>query len=258
MVLSRFVCLTLLAANFLPAKIIGTPRADFRQSYVLARNGRVAIENLYGNVSIVAWDREEVLVEATKRASDPERLDEARIVVEPSTDHVFIRTQYIGLHATRPASVEYRITVPRTARLDHIKLVNGGLSISGVSGLVRASSVNGAIKAEALGGEAELSTVNGPLEAAFDRLNRDNRISLTSVNGAIRLSLPAGAGASVNAHNRSGGIETPFGRPARANDGDRLHAVINRGGAEIQLNNVNGGISIHSTWERHTKRSCLL
>jgi DUF4097 and DUF4098 domain-containing protein YvlB len=256
MVLSRLLCLTLLAASSLPAKI-ESPRAAFRQSYALAPNGCVAIENLYGDVTIVAWDREEVLVEATKHAADPERLDEARIVVEPSAGRVFIRTQYIGMKALRPASVEYRITVPRTARLDYIKLINGGLSISGVSGPVKASSVNGAIKAEALGGEVELSTVNGPLEAAFNRLNRANPISLTSVNGAIRLSLPAGAGASVNAHNRSGGIESPFGKPSRANDGDRLHAVINRGGAEIQLNNVNGGISIRSTWDRHPRRSSL-
>jgi len=257
MIVSRLLCLTLLAASCLPAKVIGTPRGEFRQAFALARNGRVAIENLYGDVSITAWDREEVLVEATKHATDPRRLDEARVVVEPTGDRVFIRTQYLGIDATRPASVEYRITVPRTARLERVKLVNGGLSISGLSGTVRASSVNGGIKADALSGEVELSTVNGPLEAAFDRVSSAHPISLTSVNGPIRLSLPAGAGASVNAHNRSGGIDSPFGRPCRANDGHRLHAVINRGGAEIELNNVNGGISIHSSWNRRPQRSSL-
>jgi len=256
-VVSRVLCLTLLVVSCAPAKIAGVPAVTFRHCYALARDGRVTIENLYGDVSITAWDREEVLVEATKRSADPHRLDEARIVVEPSSDRVFIRTQYAGVDTQHPASVEYRITVPRGARLDEIKLVNGGLSISGVSGRVRASAVNGGIKAQALGGDVELSTVNGTLEADFETLSGAHPISLSSINGPIRLSLPAGAGASVSAHNRSGGIESAFGQASRANDGQRLRTVINRGGAEIQLNNVNGGISIHSTWARRPQHPDL-
>jgi len=257
MVVSRLLWLTVLVVSSLSAKIPGTPRAEFRHSYSLAANGSVAIENLYGDVSIVAWDRPEVLVEATKHAAEEDQLADARIVVDPSPERVLIRTQYTGLRTRRPASVEYRITVPRAAHLDCIRLINGGLSINGVTGPVKASSVNGGIKAEALGGEAELSTINGPLVAAFDRITRAHPISLKSVNGPISLSLPAGAGASVDAHNRSGGIQSSFGKPSRADDGHRLHTVINRGGADIQLSNVNGGISIHSTWDRSHRTATL-
>ena len=55
------------------------------------------------------------------------------------------------------------------ANLENVKLINGGLSISGVAGPVKASSVNGSIRAEKLEGQAELSTVNGRLEAGFDK-----------------------------------------------------------------------------------------
>ena len=226
------------------ANVVGNPHVDFRQTFALGPSGRVIIQNLYGDVSITAWDRDEVLVEAIKRSSDPRRLDDARVIVEPSSGGLSIHTVYTGADAEHPASVEYRIMVPRRANLDQVKLVNGGLSISGIAGPIKASSVNGSIHADKLEGEADLSTVNGKLDAAFNHLSSCKPISLSSVNGPIKLLLPAGARANVNAHNLSGGIESDVGRVSRAADGHNLHALLNHGGASIRVHNVNGGISI--------------
>ncbi|HWC95782.1 MAG TPA: DUF4097 family beta strand repeat-containing protein [Candidatus Sulfopaludibacter sp.] len=246
----------LLSGSALYANVIGNPHVDFHQTFALGPSGRVLIQNLYGDVSITAWDRDEVLVEAIKRSPDPKRLDDARIIVEPSSGGLSIHTVYTGADAEHPASVEYRIMVPRRANLDQVKLVNGGLSISGVAGPIKASSVNGSIRADKLEGQADLSTVNGTLDAAFNRVSASKPISLSSVNGPIKLCLPAGAAASLNAHNLSGGIESDVGRVSRADDGHDLHAVLNHGGAAIRVHNVNGGISIHSTWShRMPKRT---
>lgn len=248
--------LAIVCAGALDANVIGTPHSEFRRVYALAPNGRVLVQNLYGDVSITAWDRDEVLVEAVKRSSDPRRLDDALIIVEPSAGALSIHTQYAGADAEHPASVEYRIMVPRNAVLEQVKLVNGGLSISGVAGPVKASSINGGITAEKLEGEADLSTVNGPLTAGFDRISPAKPISLSSVNGPIKLSLPLGARASVNAHNQSGGIASDVGRVSRAEGGHELRADLNRGGTPIHVRNVNGGISIHSAWSRRAPRPC--
>jgi DUF4097 and DUF4098 domain-containing protein YvlB len=242
--------LALVAGNGLNASIIGTPKAEFQQTYSLTPNGRVVIHNLYGDVRITAWDRDEVLVQAIKKSSDPKQLDDARIVVDSSSGLVSIRTQYAGGDARRPASVEYRITVPRTANLENVKLVNGGLSISGLEGSIKASSVNGSIQADRLGGQADLSTVNGRLDADFNRVSSANSISLSSVNGPIKLSLPSGSSAQLFAHNLSGGIDSDFGHVWRAPGGHRLRTTLKRGGAQIHLNNVNGGISIRSSLNR--------
>ncbi len=248
------VVLATLAGAGLQAKVIGLPQTQFRQSYSLSHTGRVLIHNLYGDVRITAWDRDEVLVEAVKKARDPRRLDDARIVVNSTSEVVSIQTQYMGVDADHPASVEYHIFVPRTANLENVKLINGGLSISGVSGPIKASSVNGSIKAEKLEGQADLSTVNGQLEVDFNRLSRANPISLSSVNGPIKLSIPSDGGAVVTAQNLSGGIDSEFGKSWREATGHRLHTTINRGGAQIHVRNVNGGISIHSTWGRTSER----
>ena len=246
--------LVLSAGANLYANRIGTPRTEFRQIFALNPNGRVVLQNLYGDVQITAWDRDEVLVQAIKRSSDPRRLDDAHIVVDSSATLVSIRTQYAGADAEHPASVDYRIMAPRWANLENIKLINGSLSISGIAGPVKASSVNGSIRAEKLEGQAELSTINGRLEAGFDKVIRTTGIRLTSVNGPIQLSIPPGAGAVVEAKNLSGGIESEFGRPWRGSDGHRLRALVNQGGAQIQVHNVNGGIFIKAALPRRTAR----
>ena len=139
------VLLSGVAGNTLSASVIRPPQTEFRHLYALHSNGRVVIENVYGDVSITAWDRDLVLVEAITRSSDPKRLDDAHIVVEPTADLLSIRTQYAGVDAQQPASVDYRITVPRGANLQEVKLTNGGLSLSGLAGSVKASAINGSI-----------------------------------------------------------------------------------------------------------------
>jgi len=233
------------AGNTLSASIIRPPQTEFRHLYALHSNGRVVIENVYGDVSITAWDRDEVLVEAITRSSDPKRLeDAARIVVSPTADLLSIRTEYAGSGGQQPASVDYRITVPRGANLQDIKLTNGGLSLSGLAGSVKASAINGSITALKLRGQVDLSTINGGVVASFQSVSRAKPISLASVNGPIRLTIPAAAGPAVVASNLSGGIASDVGRVFRTGQGERL--VVKGAGVQIHLRNVNGGISIHA------------
>ena len=239
------VLAALAAGNTMFASVINTPRSAFRHLYMLHQNASVTVQNLYGNVSITAWDRDAVLVEAIKHSTDPRRLDDALIVVESGADSLSIRTQYAGSDAEHPTSVEFRITVPRRVHLESVVLTNGQLSLDGLSGPVKASAVNGDIHALKLAGRAELSTVNGRVEADFTRTSPANPISLSSVNGAIALTIPQGSGASLEALNLSGGIASDVGQVGRTDAGHRL--IVKGSGPHIRLHNVNGGISIRST-----------
>ena len=239
----------LAAGQILSASVAGTPQA-FRHRYALSHNGRVAIQNFYGSVSITAWDREEVLVEAVKHSSGPAGSADARLLVEPSAGAVSIRTLYTGADAAHPTSVEYRIMVPRGVTLENVVVTNGQLSIDGLTGWVKASAVNGDIKALKLAGHVELSTINGQVEAAFARTSAANAISLSSVNGPIRLTIPSGSGANLEARNLSGGIASDIGRVARTSGGQRL--IVKGSGPQIHVHNVNGGISIRSVERRVT------
>src|ERR1700678_1408238 len=51
--------LAIAASSASYANAIGASQVEFRQIYSLVPNGRVTIQNQYGNVSIMGWDRDE-------------------------------------------------------------------------------------------------------------------------------------------------------------------------------------------------------
>jgi DUF4097 and DUF4098 domain-containing protein YvlB len=225
---------------------------EFHQTYALNADGRVSLENINGAVHITGWDRNEVQVDAVKRAYRQERLDEAKIVVDSHANAISIHTEYPGHDHTfnwgdsnNPASVEYTLHVPRHARLDQVDLVNGSLDIQDVAGDVHASSVNGRVAAKDLAGRTELSTVNGRTEAEFRQLPKSH-VKASSVNGSVRITIPSDSNADVHASTVSGGISTDFGFNVRKQSwvGHNLDGRLGSGGTDIDLSNVNGSVEL--------------
>ena len=249
-VLGTFCALALLAVQ---AHASDWVTEEFHKTYPLSADGRVSLENINGSVHISGWDKSEVQVDAVKRAGSRERLEEAKIEVEAGPFAISVRTHYPDRDLTfnsdddrhNPATVEYTLHVPHAARIDEVKLINGGLDIQGLTGEVHASSINGKVVARELNGRTELSTVNGRVEADFARLGT-SPIELSSVNGSVRLTLPSDAKADVEANTVMGGISNDFG--LRVHHGRYVgHDVDGRlgdGGTRIRLKNVNGRIEI--------------
>jgi DUF4097 and DUF4098 domain-containing protein YvlB len=232
---------------------------EFHQTYQISATGRIELENINGPVHITSWDRNEVKIDAVKRAWTKERLDEARIDISSHSDSLSIRTRYPSHDNTfdgdrhdNPASVEYTLVVPRKARLDEIKLVNGSLDIQDVAGEVHASCVNGYLKARNLEGRTELNTVNGRLQATMTSLS-SSPLELSAVNGSLGLTLPSDAKADVEANTISGGISNDFGLPVtHHNVGNSLRGQLGGGGTLVKLNNVNGHIEITRANDGHS------
>jgi hypothetical protein len=224
-------------------------REEFHQTYPLAANGRIELENITGAVHVSVWDQNQVKVDAIKRAGDDQRLKDEEIRIDVHPDSISIETRYHeqgdDWHTNHnPGSVEYTLTVPRNARLDEIKLINGALDVTGVAGEVRASCINGKLVARGLGGRAKLQTINGPLNAEFDRLA--SQLDLSSVNGPVRLTLPSDAKARIEASTVHGGIDNDFGLHTNNHHfvGHDLRGELGGGGTEIRLRNVNGSIDV--------------
>ena len=213
--------------------------------------GRVSLNNVNGAVHISAWARNDVQVDAIKRADTPEALKEAEIVIDSASGSISIRTRYPKSHGRKePASVEYTLKVPRRARLFAVETVNGGVDVGGVAGNVKVSSVNGSVIARNLESEAQLSTVNGRVEASFEKLEGTPSISLHTVNGSISLSIPDKSNAELNASTVHGRISNDFGMAVSTKHyrpGGSFTGRIGSGGARIRLSSVNGGITILST-----------
>lgn len=236
----------------------GALTEEFHQTYAITADGRVELDNINGAVHVSSWDRNEVKVDAVKYADTKERLDEMKIEIDSGKDYLSVRTKYPNHDHTwnwgshnNPGGVEYTLTVPRSVRLDEIKLINGSLDVNGVSGEVRASCINGRLEAHDLAGRAQLSTVNGRLEANFQKL-AGQTVELSSVNGEVGLTIPSDSNAEVEASTVSGGIHNDFGlRVSHHFVGHNLRGDLGNGGTHIRLSDVNGRIEIHHAQDGH-------
>lgn len=226
------------------------PTEELHKTYPIEADGRISLSNVNGAVHIVAWDRNEVQVDAVKSAETKEALDEAQIVIDAAAGSVSIRTRYPEHHEHhRMASVEYTVKAPKRARLAAVSVVNGPVDVDGFSGDVKISSVNGRITAKNLAGsEARLSTVNGPLDASFDKVAKASSITLSTVNGTIALAIPEKSDADFRVSTVHGRIWSDFGAQEThmRRPGGSINGQIGGGGAQIKLSSVNGGIRILS------------
>lgn len=246
--LPAFVLAAVAALLFvLPA---GAAERVWSETYTLSADGRIALENINGDVEIEGWDGDQVEVTATITSRSEEALDTVDVKVDATENLIEISTEYTKRQrgwGRESAEVEYSLRVPRKARLSEIELVNGSLTVNGVAGELEASLVNGGLEARGLAGDAELSTVNGSIDVYFDRVGADQRLKLESVNGSVDLYLPAGADAEVSAETVHGRISTDFDLRVEKGEyvGSSLDGTLGGGGGQIELENVNGSITIH-------------
>ena len=219
---------------------------EFHKTVPLPANGRVSLSNINGDVEITGWSRNEVQIDALKTARDQQRLDEARIEVNPSSDSVEIETHYPShLMNNNAASVRYTLHIPEGARIDKVNLVNGALTVRQLSGEINADLVNGKLHASDLAGTADLATVNGSIEADYNSLNNVREIKLKSVNGSVDLLLPQSPNANVSASTVNGGISTDFPLTVKGHwVGKNMSGTLGSGGVRIELSNVNGSIHV--------------
>ena len=242
----------LLAAPALPA-------ADFNWSGRLAAGQTLEIKGVNGSIEASAGSGQaEVRAEKKARRSDP---DSVEIRVLEHAEGVTICAVYPtpsdagrdnecvagegGRMSTRDndVQVDFVVRVPDGVRFVP-RTVNGSISASGLTGDVLARTVNGGIRLETAG-RAEARTVNGSIDATIGRADWSGSHEFKTVNGAIRLGLPADLSADVSARTVNGGIETDFPLTVKGRFSRRsLKGTIGAGGRGLELETVNGAIRL--------------
>jgi DUF4097 and DUF4098 domain-containing protein YvlB len=218
----------------------------FTQTYPLASDGVIHLENVNGDIEIVAWDKAEVLLEAEKRAKTDADLDKVTLEIDATPARLSVKTKYAktGWFGNINASVRYKLMVPAGARLARIDTVNSNITVTGVRGSVDLDTVNGRIVATGLAADASLDSVNGGLSAEFASLDGVREVKLDSVNGRASVTLPKGAAARIDADSVNGSVsieqQVKLGKMKRHS----LTGQIGEGGPSVSLETVNGSISI--------------
>jgi hypothetical protein len=221
----------------------------FNHTYPISATGVLHLENVNGLVEIIAWDKNEVSVEAIKSAPEPEDLARISLKIESNPDRISIETQHKKkalLFGTWRGQVRYTLHVPATLQLNRISVINDGIRVRGVTGRVHLKAVNGPIDATGLASAGRFETVNGEISVAFTSLAGIDALSLRTINGRCDLTLPKDAPFSVDSTSVNGGVRTDMPIKIEKSGLANFRGSLGEGGPKIDFNSVNGELVIHA------------
>ncbi|MEA2560182.1 MAG: hypothetical protein QOH06_1686 [Acidobacteriota bacterium] len=252
-----------------------TVKETFLKTYPLKAGGELRVENTNGGITVEAWDRNEVQVEAVKqvKADSAEKAREAmkllRIEVKPSAGVLQILTKYPKNEGdgffdwlsgnSVNMNVNYKIKAPRelvsnlqstnggvrlvgTRGRAELLTTNGGVSVEDVEGNIRLRSTNGGLSVVNATGSLDGVTTNGGITAQINEVNGD--ISLRTTNGGVTLRLPENLRASVDIATSNGGIHSDLAVEGGHKTKKSLTGDINGGGGKLFVRSTNGGVRI--------------
>jgi Putative adhesin len=229
---------------------------QFHRTVPLAASGTVSIDNLDGFIHITGWDRNEVSIDATKHGPK-QRTSQVQIEVEASPNSVAIRATYperrnwLGFsttddtytHGPDRVTIDYTLSVPRTARLASVNDIGGEVDVAGVTGGARLNCVAGAVTAKALSGEVQIHSISGRVDVSFADFTSASRVD--SVSGAIIAALPANANAELRAESMSAGVKSDFPLSTSSAPGPKhISGKLGSGGPLLALHSISGAVEI--------------
>lgn len=146
---------------------------------------------------------------------------------------------------------------------DFSGILEGTITIDGISGEIEASTLDGDIELKNVSGAVVANTMDGSINATFKSVPGKRPMAFSTMDGDIDVTLPGSSKATITAKTVDGDIFTDFDfeiipekvEPQKpSNDllsgfilgmyGTTVTGSINGGGAEIMMKTVDGGVYI--------------
>ncbi len=231
-------------------------------------------EIIVGDIRVVGWDNNELLVTGTIGADVDEFVIEGgpesvEIYAEwdewdndnESEDH---RRRWRG-RDRQEVDVELEIRVPHGARLE-INGVTASVHVDQVHGSIEIETITGAIEYSGSSSSVDLTTVTGSIvatagllmEGNFETVNGEIRfeggvaagadLDFETVNGGVELLFPADVSASFDVETMMGEIVNDFGEQPRQTSrwvpSQELSFSTGGGDADISIETLQGAVRI--------------
>jgi DUF4097 and DUF4098 domain-containing protein YvlB len=213
--------------------------ATFSKRIAVAPTDRIQVSNVAGSVTVTAWDKPEVDVQADLGAG-VERVD----VIQRQG---MVSISVILSSRWRDTDARLRVSVPAASALE-ISTVSAGIAVEGGRGRIRLKSVSGGIRASVQSENLEAGSVSGGIDLRGSG-KPDARLRATSVSGGVRLS---NAGGDVEVRTTSGSVSLE-GDVAGAQLQTVSGSIRFRGGlprnSEFQAESVSGSVMVNATAE---------
>lgn len=200
-----------------------------------------------GSVAVRGWDRGTILVRA-KIQTQADRMDDARQLASS----LRIRTDGGSIAADAPSAgrgdwtVSYEIWVPRASDYDlQIDGQNGGIAVADVGGRMRLETHNGGLSLDNVVGDVRARTQNGGVRVSLSgRQWNGSGLDVVTRNGGVRLDIPEGYNAELEAGTTNGSMRVDFPITVQGRVGRTLSTRLGSGGPVVRVMTTNGGVTI--------------
>jgi len=155
-------------------------------------------------------------------------------------------------------AVDLDLKIPQDVKLKIGTVNDGEISVENVRGELEVSNVNEKITLSNVSGSVVANTVNGDIVVTFNKVDPNAPMSFTTLNGDIRVTLPADTKANLKLKSDNGEIFSDFDVMVDKTPGkidktsapgmykikkdDWVYGKINGGGAEMLMKNMQGNI----------------
>ena len=222
----------------------GRSRFCEMREQTVASTGTISVDGSQnGGISLKGWDRTDVMVRARVESYGPSDAEAQGLARQ-------INVQFAGqVKAFGPPgdrdhywSVSYEVFVP-THYSATLETVNGGVSISDVTGNLEFKTRNGGLNLHRIGGMVHGSTTNGGvnIELAGDRWDGQG-MEVSTTNGGINLRVPRNYSAQLESQTVNGHIraaDVPFDETH-----NRISTPLGIGGPSLKITTTNGGVNV--------------
>ncbi len=198
-----------------------------------------------GSIRVVGENRRDVQVLAVVQAWARDDAEAGSIAsgIKVRSDGV-VRAEGPSREGHTGWSVSYRVLVPREMDLN-LETVNGSIAIADVHGDLVFEATNGSISLDGVGGNVRGETTNGGVDVELTgRTWEGEGLAIETTNGGVRLRIPEGYSARLEAHTVHGGIDVDFPITVQGRIGRELSTTLGRGGPLIRVETTNGGVRI--------------
>jgi DUF4097 and DUF4098 domain-containing protein YvlB len=228
-----------------PPPLVHTARTQ--RSVPISQDTSVVVEATTGSITITGSDRSDLTVEIVRSAPSAAEIDQLAALIDQgaSTTLTISAVQREGARNPRLTS-SITINAPRATRFTSVRIVDGRIRISKLTGAINAKSSNGDLVASELSGTIRLETTLGSLTLDRARLSESGLIRLRAFQGDLKLQLEEmPANARILATTFNGRISSKIPLAMKDGFGVRFgQATIGRGEPMISIDVVTGDIEI--------------
>jgi hypothetical protein len=218
----------------------------------LEPGGTLRLKSFSGRVTITAGDRNDVVIDAVRRATR-ERLDHIKLDIHTEGPNLVVieanhreLSWYGFMGHNNVVETDFDIKVPRMISLD-VSVFSAQVTIEGVSGSHKVHSFSSSLRMDDVEGPIQAHSFSGSVDIRERSWQPSQTIDVNTFSGNIDVRVPDSAQASIIFNSFSGRLNSEMPLTLTSGNGRALRARLGSGGGgsgELKFKTFSGNVRI--------------